>query len=166
MLTNASHTLLLRCKKHANSCVRRILFCGEILLTTIFRFTRRSQSKRSRSSEIGFDPISPWLKFLMGALSPSAIENLWNSYARLGCKRNYRRLFSFRRDPLDVTRYSRSAGMKRIFWNWVNRRNSISSVSTHSRKPYRRDLVVSDMTSYSILKTASPKGQETAASKE
>ena len=62
--------------------------------------------------------------------------------------------------------YSRSAGMKRIFWNWVNRRNSISWVSTHSRKPYRRDLVVSDMTSYSTLKTASPKGQETAASKE
>jgi hypothetical protein len=62
--------------------------------------------------------------------------------------------------------YARNGGIKRIFSNWVNKRNSISSVSTHSRKPYRRDLLVSDMISYSILKMASPKGQETAASKE
>jgi arylsulfatase A-like enzyme len=39
--------------------------------------------------------------------------------------------------------YSDSGGMKRIFWNRVNRRNSISSVSTYSRKPY--SLVVATL---------------------
>jgi hypothetical protein len=56
-----------------------------------------------------------------------------------------------------------SHGVNRVFWNPANRRNNISSVSTHSRNPYFRDLVVSDMTSYSRLKIASPKGQEAAS---
>jgi hypothetical protein len=38
-------------------------------------------------------------------------------------------------------------GMNRIFWNRVNSRSSISSVSTQSWNPKRRALVVSDITS-------------------
>jgi|SRR5271166_4252055 len=65
--------LILDLEPHRNQ-----IFCSDISGQDI-QVHKKEPIEAIKVVRNGFDPISPGLKFLVGALSPSATENLWNS---------------------------------------------------------------------------------------